>query len=272
MDKNYEENLEYDFLKTIRNVAGYKGKIIILDYGMTEETVRRIVKKYNADVFRFNIKISVFADRYKDIPIVLSQLDEDITDILVSDGGDIWFQEQITEIFGQSEKGIACIEENRVFGEDEWVNKCLNNLPAEKKKDIMKVLKGNRVKNSGVICGKKSLLEELLKNVYNDIVDCGYDFFGIDQLYFNYEWYQLESDDRLALDETYNYVLVSHKEDYHADKNGEIITNNNVKVKVVHNAGGNWRMFDRPFANKSENYEQYVIENVYKLSDKINVI
>lgn len=262
IDENFQENLELDFLYTLRNNAKYNGKIIVLNYGIANETVCHIKNMYDVEIVECTKDISVFSARYRDIANVLENL-EDITHVLICDGGDIWFQESINEIFRLAYDGIACIEEERILGEDEWTNKCINNLPSELKWELVSQVNHTSVKNSGVVCGKKEILKPMLKNIYDDIAKCGFEFFGIDQLYFNYEWCRLTEIKKVILDEIYNYVLVSHKEEYDIINTGEIYLHNGKKAVIVHNAGGNWRMIKRPFENKNENYEQYVIENIY---------
>lgn len=262
IDENFQENLELDFLYTLRNNAKYNGKIIVLNYGMTNETVCHIKNTYDVEIVECAKDISVFSARYRDIANVLENL-EDITHVLICDGGDIWFQESINEIFRLAYDGIACIEEERILGKDEWTNKCIANLQPKFREELLAQVNHTSVKNSGVVCGKKEILKPMLKKIYDDIVKCGFEFFGIDQLYFNYEWCQLTEIKKVILDEIYNYVLVSHKEEYDIMNTGEIFLHNGKKAVIVHNAGGNWRMIKRPFENKKENYEQYVIENIY---------
>ena len=43
-----------------------------------------------------------------------------------------------------------------------------------------------------------------------DMLNHDTEFWGIDQLYFNYNWYLLEDCNRVNLDELHNYMLVSN--------------------------------------------------------------
>ncbi len=265
IDKFFEENLEYDFLYSLQTYAGYEGMVYILDYGMTDDYAKRIRGLNNVKVVDCMKRMSVFSNRYYDISVLIDKLDDSVTDILVMDGGDVWFQNNINEIFGIPEKGIACVQEDRVFGKDEWTDKCLNMLGTDRLNEMLNVVGGKKVCNSGVICGKRTVIKEIFINVYKDIVDCGYEFFGIDQLYFNYELYKAKDICRYSLDSTFNYVLVSHKNEFYVDENGMITTNNGELISIVHNAGGNWRILDRQYQNKHHNTEQYVLENTYNI-------
>lgn len=268
IDANYQENLEYDFLPSLRKTAGYRGRIIIIDYGIDSDRAIRLKEKYGVEIRRYAKDISMFSIRYRHIAEIAESLDEYITTILITDSGDIWYQDSISRIFELSENAISCVQEDRVIGEDEWTGKCINNIPAKYKTEFLHVTGGSRVKNSGVICGNRNIIIPMFKRIYMDIINCGVEFFGIDQLYFNYEWCRLNNVKKVILDEIFNYVLVSHKDEYVISENDEVVSVQKGRVTVVHNAGGNWRALKRPFANQSENYEQYVIENVYKIADK----
>lgn len=268
IDENYQENLEYDFLPSLRKIAGYRGRIIIIDYGIDSDRAIRLKEKYGVEIRRYAKDISMFSIRYRHIAEIAESLDEYITTILITDSGDIWYQNSISRIFELSENAISCVQEDRVIGEDEWTGKCINNIPAKYKTEFLYVTGGSRVKNSGVICGNRNIIIPMFKRIYMDIINCGVEFFGIDQLYFIYEWCRLNNVKKVILDEIFNYVLVSHKDEYVISENDEVVSVQKGRVTVVHNAGGNWRALKRPFANQSENYEQYVIENVYKIADK----
>ena len=85
MDNYFVENLEYDFLDSLVNKANYKGKIVILDYGMNAEDVERIKSKFDIFVYKCDKVMPVFSNRYYDIPNVIDLLDENITHIMTID-------------------------------------------------------------------------------------------------------------------------------------------------------------------------------------------
>lgn len=256
MDNYFVENLEYDFLDSLVNKANYKGKIVILDYGMNAEDVERIKSKFDIFVYKCDKVMPVFSNRYYDIPNVIDLLDENITHIMTIDGGDVWFQDEVNEIFEKSQNGIGCVEENRIIGEDEFTDYCMNKMSEIEKKRILKNLSGKKVRNSGVICGPKLDMKNICSKIAADIEKSSSEFFGIDQIYFNYEWYLLDSDKRISLDELYNFVIVTNVDRY-IEKEGCIFTDTGKLVTVVHNAGANWRILKRSFENKNMNYEQY---------------
>lgn len=265
IDQNFEENLEFDFLETLYHQAQYSGEVIVLDYGMSAEAAKRIKEKFPVTVYQCEKELSVFSVRFKHIPEVIASLSEEITQVMVADGGDLWFQNTVEPMFTLTKQRIGVIAENRIIGNDEWTDSGIHNLQEDVKTKILRVLQGKFLVNAGVVCGDRKKIADIYKKVYEDIWDCGMDYFGVDQLFLNYEWYQLQDSERVTLECKYNYVLVSHAEDEYEikdnivyDKTGELIT-------IVHNAGGNWRKIKRPFANKFINEKQYHVSNVNKI-------
>lgn len=264
IDKNFEGNLERDFLYTLRRIALFKGKICVLNYGISDSVKKRIVRDYQVEIYDFEKTMAVFSLRYQHLPEVIDHLGEDITNVMIIDGGDIWFQKPIAQIFEETKDKIGCVEELPVFGQDDWTNKCLFNLGQASIDQILEVANGRHVKNSGMVCGPKQEVKNLLKKIYIDIMDSGIEYFGIDQIYFNYEWCQLEKDKAIILNPDYNFVLVTHKEDFYI-KDMVAYYNNHQLITVVHNAGGNWRLIKKQYGNEAVDREQYVIENVRRI-------
>lgn len=268
IDENYEENLENDFVATLRRKANYKGKIVVLDYGVSEDVVTRVSSAYDVEFVRCKKDISVFSQRYRDIPAVINAQDESITHVMVIDGGDIWFQKDIMPIFRATVDKVGCVEESVIMGENEWTDKCLFNLSKETQEEILKYCKGKHVKNSGMVAGPRELIEKIIKNIYYDIYNSGIEYFGIDQLFFNYQYMKLDVEMRTLLDNEFNFVLITNKEGYYI-KEEDIYREDNKLVTIVHNAGGAWRLIKRSFVNKKSDYEQYILENVKHINEKV---
>lgn len=260
IDGRLDENLENDFLTTLSNESDYKGHIIILDYGIKSEVKKRIAAKYNATFYEFKKTNPVFNLRYKHLPIVIKKIPKEITNIMLIDSGDIWFQKSIEPIFNLTEKRIGCVDEPIIFGEDEWINLCLANLPVADRELILSNSKGKRNKNAGMICGPRNDIYTLVKNIYEYMIFIGIEFFGLDQLFFNYEINKMNEHQFIVLNKEFNYVLVTYKDFIY--KNKKIYTENDNLVTVVHNAGGNWRVFNRKFGNIKHEEEQYMCNNL----------
>lgn len=266
IDENYEENLEFDFLESLRKRAKYKGKILVMDYGLSEDIVKKLSKQYDVIFERCKKDLAVFSQRYRDIPKAIEKYCNNIKSIMLIDGGDIWFQKDIMPIFERTQNKVGCVAEEIVIGIDEWTAKCMANLSTNIQSIIMLKCHGTHVKNSGMIAGPKEKIHKLIKDIYKDICNSGIEYFGIDQIMFNYEFAMLKEDEKIVLDNQFNYVLVTNKEGYYISDNNIYKKNDDTLVAVVHNAGGAWRMLKRPFSNKNTNYEQYVLENVTKIN------
>ncbi len=267
IDRNYEENLELDFLESLFRKAKYDGKVIVLDYGMSREGIKRIKDKFDVEIHKVEKKLSVFSARYFHIPGIIESLDEDITQVMVVDGGDVWFQKDVVQIFELTRNCIGVVAEDRIIGLDEWTDRGMENLSNEMRISLLSELEGKTVINAGVVCGDRVLMGQMYKKIYDGICRCGLEYFGIDQLILNLEWYRLEKERRKLMECVYNYVLVSHAEEEYVVKDDMIYLDSGEIVTVVHNAGGNWRKLKRPFENRYVNEKQYYLENITKIPD-----
>jgi len=269
IDQYYEENLEFDFLETLFNKAHYSGSVIILDYGMSEEASRRISKRFPVVMYKYEKDFSVFFNRCKHIPEIINSLDENIEQVMVVDGGDVWFQCAIDQMFRETKNKVGIVAENRIVGEDDWTDRGMQNLHDKTREKVLSVLKGKLVANAGVVCGDRNKVAYIYRMVYEDVLESGIEYFGVDQLFLNYEWYQLDETERVYMDCKYNYVMVSHSTDEYIIEDDIVYdAKDRSVITVVHNAGGNWRIIKRPFKNRYVNENQYYIENATSIDKK----
>lgn len=260
IDENYEENLEFDFLETLRNVALYQGEIIVIDYGMSDTRKKRIQVKYNVKVYSFKKTMSVFALRNRDIPIVIGKLSENISNVMIIDSGDIWFQKPITPIFDNTKAKVGCVEETIFFGQHEWTMEGLANLNENLSSSILDVTNGKPIMNAGMVCGPKIIVNNLIKSIYDHILSAGMEFFGIDQLFFNYELYKMNTN-IVKLNHEFNFVIITHKNEFY-EINGKIFDKDMNQVTVAHNAGGVDRIINKQYKNVLLDESQYKVKNV----------
>lgn len=254
IDDNFSENLEYDFLETLFQRAHYQGKLIVIDYGVNDLAKERMRGRFPVEFYKSNKIMPVFSNRYKEIPHIIDQLDQNITHVMTIDGGDVWFQTSIHKIYEICEKRIGLVKETTVIGEDDFTNRCIEMMKPEYQKELLSVIGGKVLRNSGVICGPREQMKQYINRIFKDMQRCHTEFFGIDQLYANYEYYQLPEEMRVDISNLYNYVLKLYE--YHVVDNLFYNINDEL-VSVVHNAGGNWRAIERPFKNKNSDYNQY---------------
>lgn len=250
-------NLEGDFLRTLKEV-GYKGFVYVIGYDINSEMKRRLEDQYNVTFFCYEKTQPVFSLRYKHIPDILDALPGHISNVMLIDCGDVWFQKPIMPIFEQTENKLGCVEEPFFFDKSEWVSLCLNNLKKSHVDRIMSNSRGKRNKNAGMICGPKNMVQKIIQNVYMDMIDTGIEFFGLDQLFFNYEANRLSDDDLILLDKEYNYVLINNIDFIY--KNQKIYKDEEHIVTVVHNAGGAWRIFNRKYGALNKEEEEYLCD------------
>lgn len=262
IDENYDENLLEDFLSTLKSEALYKGKIVIIDYGMSKKIKEKISEAYDVNIYEFEKTMPVFSLRYKHIPDVIKDLPAEITNVMLIDGGDVWFQKPISPIFELTKERIGCVEESIIYGKNEWTLECVNNLDEKITAKVMGYINERHVKNSGMVCGPRNEILYLTRKIYNDMKESGIEFFGIDQIFFNYELNRLKNNQVIILDNEFNYVLVTNKNKFVID-NGKIYDNNLRLLTVVHNAGGAWKVLDRDY-NKTIEENQYIAGNVRK--------
>lgn len=245
MDENYERHLLKDFLFSLRYVAQYAGKIIILDYGMSELTKKRIIEEYEVEIIKCKKEtLPVFSIRNKHIPKVINDLPTSIKTVMVVDSGDVWFQSSINDVFSLSKDKIGYVEEPICYGNHEWSDRCLSILEDNCGECIKKKLKGKHVKNSGMVCGERTLVADLLEHVFYDMQAAKKEYFGVDQIFFNYELCRRYEDRSILLDDVYNYVVITHKDEF-IYKDGVICNKKGEIAVVVHNAGGKWRLLNR---------------------------
>lgn len=260
IDNNFEENLEKDFLYTLREVALYKGQIIVLDYGMSTKKKDMISEKYNVKIHTFEKNMPVFTLRNRDIPTVIEGLRDEITNVMVIDGGDVWFQKPITQIFKITKDKMGFITEPIDLKVQEWVSECLNNM-LDINPTIDFNIKEDNLKNSGMICGPKKDILEITRAVYTDTIDAGKEFFGIDQLFFNYEINKIDKSKIVCLDDEFNYVIIAHKNEF-TIKHGKVFDKDLNLVTVVHNNGGVSRVINRPHTKKISDESIYISTNI----------
>ncbi len=260
IDNNFEENLEKDFLHTLRNVALYKGMVILLDYGISNNMKNKIREKYNVKIYTFEKTMPVFTLRNRDIPNVIESLPEEITNVMVIDGGDVWFQKSINQIFEITKDKIGFVTEPMVPEVKAWLSECQCNLRSiDSTKDFE--ITDDNFKNSGMVCGPKEDILKITKAVFTDTINAGKEFFGIDQLLFNYEVNKYEKNKLVYLNDEFNYVLITHKNEFTL-KDGQVFDKDFKLVTVVHNAGGNLRVLDKQYNRKNIDVSIYISKNI----------
>jgi hypothetical protein len=264
MDSNQEKNLIEDFLKTLRNVACFKGKVIIMDYGMSEQAVNRINNEFsNVEVVKCSKDRHIFSVRFRDMAEIIKNLPSDITHIMSIDSGDIWFQSSITELFELCETKIGYVEDYSL-DDSLWNRQLLSMLRPQEMNKLRKNLLGTRQKNAGMICGPRELMEYVSAAISGYVLEYGLDFFGLDQLYFNYIINNMDAENKIVLPKKYNYVLIDTR-CKHIIENNTVYDEKHDLVAVVHNAGGGSnRVIKKEYSEDADEMQYKRVIQIYK--------
>jgi hypothetical protein len=237
IDSNFEKNLINDFLKTLRGVAFYQGMVVIMDYGMSEKAVNQIKNEDdNVEIVKCTKDRHIFSVRFRDMAAIIKQLPQKITHIMSIDSGDVWFQSSIDEVFELCDTKIGYIEDY-LLDDSIWNSQLLNLLRPQERQKIRTNLLGTNQKNAGMICGPKSIMADVSDAISNYVLNYGLDFFGLDQLYFNYIINNMDSEKKIVLPNKFNYVLIDTR-CKHIIENDLVYDERHELMAVVHNAGG----------------------------------
>lgn len=234
-------NFQKDFLQTLRKKANYNGKVYVLYYGKNESFVRNLEKKYDIEIIFLKNKRIVSNQRNIDIINLIKILPKEISHILCIDGGDIWFQKPIEDIFKLTRSGYGFVEETQ--NSDEKFNlSCINQITNEDLRiKFLEKSMGRKLINGGFLIGKKEIIFKILKLVVEFSNKINQDFFALDQTILNYV---IRCDGNgLKLPKKYCFTLLSDRNRFFV-KNGliyEMFTEE--LINIIHNIGGNWRIF-----------------------------
>lgn len=245
MDSNFEDNLLRDFLFTLRGAAGYEDMVIVLDYGMSDEALKAAEKEYNAIIHkcRRDRKI-LFSLRNRDLAAYIKSLPSHITHVMAIDGGDVWFQAPIMEAFELCSNRLGYIESDVRTDRHKWTLKILGIMDNDIAQRLLESFKGTRLKNAGMICGPKDLVVYIAEGIYAMAEESKKDFFGLDQLFFNYIVNSMEPDVKITLPKKLNYLLIDNKDDF-IIKDGMVYDVEGHLISIVHNAGGLGRVLKK---------------------------
>ncbi|WP_319558955.1 hypothetical protein [Marispirochaeta sp.] len=209
--------------------------VAVLDYGLS--TAQRFyLESHGVRVRQYPKDGHVVIIRFRDLADFLSE--EKYEQIILSDGGDIIFQDDISPVFTEHPDMFRGVQEDlksafSVFLTDEFFNK-------EDKKRIRDVLIEEEMINAGFIAGPSEKMLRLGQAV--DTMVLSKKKFGPDQLVVNYLF---RTEGFYPLPKRFNYVIATAEGElkirdgkFYAD--GELMT-------VVHNTGN--ISFFRPIEN-----------------------
>jgi hypothetical protein len=257
IDDNVKDNFENDFLKTLRKNARYKGAIYLIYYGFDKKFSKRIKEKYGVVVVYKRKTISPQNQRNKNLSELIRSLPVEIKNVMCVDGGDVWFQSSIDQVFALTEKGYGFVEEDLMPADSGFNLNSIKQIKNKKfKRAFLSKVMGKIMINSGMIVGEKRAVYVILKQISILTLKTKQDFFGLDQAIFNYVIRKNKKG--ISLPQTYNYPLSIKRNKYFVE-NKLFYDENKELIKIVHNLGGinrtlpNGRKSLIPISPKPEN-------------------
>ncbi|MFA6888867.1 MAG: glycosyl transferase family 8 [Candidatus Woesearchaeota archaeon] len=256
-DNNFVEFVSEHWLKSLKeNVDLTNIDIIILSYNLSKNNILKLEKHAKVIPCINNGHIAVI--RYRDLATFLKNNIYD--QIMFVDGGDILFQENISEIFQENKQSYRAVCEDLEPPFTMYVNKWFNKEDANK---IKHFLKGKKMINGGMLVASHEMFRNLCQKCNSMIKEkC----FGPDQLAVNYI---IHNSNFKELPAKYNFVLTTAKHPFKIKK-GKFYLHENELIPIVHNAGG--KSFFRPVknfgygekCNKFRPIRYYVLRITYK--------
>jgi len=243
LDDRVVKNFEKDFLPTLFDCAKYDGTVFAMYYGRDDAFIKRINKKFNVVFLKLDKskKAIIPNQRYFDLPKVFNILPKEITNIMLIDSGDVWFQGRICDLFEITKNSYGFVFEN--MPADEGFNK--NIITQIRNKELRRLFlesaQNKNLINGGMIVGDKMKIKDLATALLKFLKKSNEDIFALDQTILNYIIYN--DGTGISLDKKYNFSLISRQNEFFVKE--KIIYENDSKepVVVVHNSGGENRLF-----------------------------
>lgn len=238
-DDKFAKNLEEDFFPTLRGPAKYGGPVYVIYYGKNKESIKKISRKYGAEIVYFKKNLTVPNQRNADIAKLLVNIPERISHVLCIDA-DVWFQGPIDDIFGLSYDSYGFVEELE-NAEGNFNLNCINQIKSEEiRKKFLTRVRNFKLAASGMIVGKKEEVKKIVEEISRITQEINQDFFGLDQTVFNYV---IRQDGKgVGLPQKYDFSLESNPNQFYI-KDGLFYDQKKQLIPVIHNSGSSRRLF-----------------------------
>lgn len=243
-----------------KNVNLANADVVIIDYGLNK-IQKKFLLKEKVILFKGTKKYHIVNKRFFDAEKFLKKNVYD--QVLFIDGGDIIFQEDITDIFTKNKNTFRVVPLGMEVLFFEWF--ILDNFEKKIKEKIWKIVKNKTVINAGVIFAPYNKFMSLCNNMDESIRDK--DAFGPDQIILNYFLYQ---NGFKFIDNKFNFMMSTEEKGF-VVKKGIFYKSNGEKITIVHNSG----MIDffRPIKNfgfgKKYNQIKHLVYHAKKTQYKL---
>lgn len=235
-DRKYGDFLIHHWLPSLQiNVDLSHVDVVVIEYGLTQEYVS-ILEKHNVKVIKGSGEGHVTTLRFIDAEIFLNRTNYD--QVLLIDGGDIIFQEDISQLF-EKDKDLFRIV--KLDMEVMFFEAFIPRFSITFRKQLWNVLENKPVLNAGVIFAPKHKIFSLCQQMETLISQKP--TYGPDQIIVNYILYQ---DKIKFLEKKYNFIFGTEREGF-VIRNGIFYRKNGEKIVIAHNAGHD--SFLRPIHN-----------------------
>jgi len=250
LDKNFYDQLTQDFIPTLFEDAAYSGELFIVDLGLTQNQLKELSKNTRIIIVKNKMPKTeskgwseeISNARIEPILNLITHKLREYTHIMTIDAGDVWFQDNFEEVFELCSTKIGFVEENEKWTQG-WSQQVMKKIPQPKRKSFQDIVKDNNIIGSGMICGPRHKMISLFDKwlTYLNMLD---KHFGIDQLALNCAVHNIGYKNFLPLPHTYDFVMILKLNWFGITPAGTILDNKNNKVKIVHCAGGQNRLFN----------------------------
>jgi len=247
IDDNFSKNLENDFLFTLRKHAKYQDIVYVIYGGKDDGFVKRIKDEYGVEVIISGKEYAISNQRNIEIAKLLAKLPGSVEKVMCIDGGDVWFQSPLEEIFDAVGSNYGFVEE--IHGADEGFNLGIISRITNQniKTKFLERARGYKLINSGMVVGQK----EKVKNVMNAIAqltrDINQDYFALDQAIFNYV---VRSEGKgISLSKNFCFLPPFYKNFFYVKNNFLYEIKINKLFNIIHNL----KVFERFFPGGKPN-------------------
>lgn len=254
-DSNYGDFLVNHWLESlVKNVNLKDIDIIVLDYGLTKEQLKKIKEK-GAKSFRCKRDGFPNSIKFRDMLRYLNE--EQYDQILTCDGGDIIFQDDISHLFKENRNVLRAVCEEFCFPFDKFF--LAGFFKKEDSRKIKRLLEGKRMINAGLLVAPYGLFKNLCKECDSLIKE---KTFGPDTTAVNYV---LHKEGFKELDFKYNFIIATATTAFYIE-DGIFYLENGEKIPVVHNSG--YKAIFRPIKNFGHGEENNKLKRGVYFSSK----
>jgi hypothetical protein len=237
-DKKYGDFLIEHWLASLRATTDLSQiDVRVLDFGLSLAQ-RTYLEHEGVGLCRCRKDGHVAVIRFRELARDLSQMSYE--GVLACDGGDIIFQDDVSQLFKQNPLSFRAVTEDLKSGFDFFLSEDF--FSRSRLKEIRSVISTKPQINAGFLLGPREDFLELCQTVEAFIHNKTR--FGPDQLVVNYF---LHKRGFVDLGSAYNFVIATAKENFEIIDGVFIAKSSGKPIPVVHNAG-NWK-FLRPIEN-----------------------